>query len=101
MEYTLGDSWENVDHWINTVILMGVSEFQYFGSIGHEFSVEEFVHQIHLDYNVDEAQELTTPITNGVEFVTLKIIIFIINLYKYYILNKSLYTYFNMFCYVI
>lgn len=72
MEDALRDSWENKDHWIHSIVLMCVTQFQYPCTICHKLSVKEFVHRVHLNDYVHQAQELTTPVANGIEFVTLE-----------------------------
>lgn len=39
-----------------------------------KFSVEEFVHENQLDDNVHEAEEFAEPVTNCVQFVSLKLL---------------------------
>lgn len=72
MEDTLCDSWEDIDHRINSVVLMCVTQFQNPCTIWHKLSIKELVHPVHLDDYVDQAQKLTTPVANGIEFVTLE-----------------------------
>lgn len=71
MENTFSHARKNVNHWINSLLLWSLGEIHHTQSIRHEFTVKEFVHQPHLNDNVDDAKELAHPVPNGVDLVAL------------------------------
>lgn len=56
MENALGDPWKDVDHGIKALLLRYIGQLHDTCSIAEEFAIEETIHQIHLHYDIDEAQ---------------------------------------------
>lgn len=72
MENTFSNSREDVNHWIDTVILSSLRKIHHSPTIGEEFTIEEFVHNVQLCYDIDETQTFAGPVADGVEIVSLQ-----------------------------
>lgn len=72
MENTLGNTRKYIDHWIKSLLLWNIRQLHYTRTIAQEFAIKKAVHQVHLHYNIHETQKLAQPVTNGVQFMTLK-----------------------------
>lgn len=48
VESALGHPWKHVNHWVHSVLLIGLHEFEYVDAEGQEGAVEKAVHQKHL-----------------------------------------------------
>lgn len=71
VESTLGDSWKYVDHGIDSVLLYLFGEMHDPQTVAEKLAVEEFVHKIQLDDDVDQAQRFAEPVANCVHVVSL------------------------------
>lgn len=72
MESTLGDSWEYVDHGIDSVFLYLFGEFHNSQTVAEELAVEKLVHKVELDNDINQAQRFAEPVANSVHVVSLQ-----------------------------
>lgn len=72
VEDTFCNSWENINHRIESFLLWHISQVHNFKTIFQKVTIEEFIHQTELNDNVDEAQTLTEPISVDVPFMSLQ-----------------------------
>src|SRR5690349_2338171 len=95
MEDTLCDTWKHINHRIDAILLRCVRVIKYAAAkirkqsssteninklpinslptVVAKLSVEELVHQNHLNDDVDETEQFTEPVTNRVQFMALKV----------------------------
>lgn len=71
MEGALCDSGEDVNHGVDTVLLHSLRERHHPQTVAHELTVEELVHEVQLDNDVDKTQRLAEPVADRVWVVSL------------------------------
>jgi len=79
VERTLGHSWEDFDHWINSVLLISLRVPDNIPSICTEVSSEESVNDVHLRYDVEEVEKLADHKVVEVTIVVIEICFQIVN----------------------
>lgn len=73
VENTFGDSWKNVNHWINSIFLWDIRHLHNSKAISEKFAVEESIHQVKLDNDIDDTESLADKVSIDVRVMILKV----------------------------
>lgn len=72
MENAFGDTWEDIDHRIHAFLLRNVRQLQHSQTVAEELTIEEPIHQVQLEEDVDETEGLAGEIPVHIRVMFLK-----------------------------
>merc|ERR1719295_2256528 len=69
----LGDLWENTSHGVGPLVIFHFGHGQNFAAICSELAAKEEVHEVDLEENIGEVEELTGKEAEGIEVVIMPV----------------------------